>query len=315
MPIRNRFIFRFLMGTLLAFFAVIGVAVIFLFLFGREFHEVRIEAQNYTIKGVASYGSDSNGPWVIFVHGNRKMGIAHSLYQTILDNLDESVSVLAIDMRGFGASSSEGMEEAEHILDRREDIAAATAWIRREFGVNEKQIILIGHSLGALQVLNAARNVNYGGVISIGPGAFELFVDDPKSHLAYIKKFERNTGVRLSSEFLIKDAQSLMLPGILSPCPSGKIVILHGAWEENMLNSRKDKIPAVCDTRIDWRSIPLSDHTYGTESRFIRPIGLLHSILARSLLMMQLNRSLLTIVNSKNQGRQGGRNAQESQDK
>lgn len=298
----RRFVFRILARLSVGLIAVLAivVGVAYLLQSSRDFHDVVIDAPGYSINGEVSRGSDAGGWWVIFVHGNRKVGIAHPLYQAILQNLDKSVSVVGIDMRGYGASSAEGMAEAERILDRGEDIAAATAWINMEFGIDEKQIILIGHSLGALQVLNAARNANYGGVISIGPGAFERYIDNPKARLAYMEKFKRNTGVSLSSESLIKDAKSLMLPGIFSPCPSGKIVIFHGAWEENMLNSRRDKIPAFCDANIDWLSIPFSDHTYGTESRLIQPIGLLHSILARSLLLRQLNRSLLTITNSKN---------------
>lgn len=288
--------------------ASVGLAAVFTIVVGfayllqssREFHDVVIDASDYSIRGEVSQGTYLGGRWVIFVHGNRKVGIAHPLYQAILQNLDESVSVVGIDMRGYGASSAEGMAGADRILDREEDIIATATWIKHEFGASENQIVLIGHSLGALQVLNAAGNADYGGVISIGPGAFEQFVNNPNARREYIAKIERNTGVRMSPEILMKDAELLMLPNIFTPCPTGNITVIHGAKEKNMLNSRRADVPAACIEKIGWQSIPFSDHMYGSESQMVKPLADIYSLLARSLLMWQLNRSLLTSVNSEN---------------
>ncbi len=296
------FMFRILLKLSIGFVAIsaIVIGVAYIGQSSRDFHGVIIDAPGYSISGEVSQGSDPGGPWVIFVHGNRKAGIAHPLYRAILQNIDKSVSVVGIDMRGYGASSAKGMAEAERILDREEDIVATAAWIKREFGAGEHQIVLIGHSIGALQVLNAAGNADYGGVIAIGPGAFERYVGNPDARRGYIAKIERNTGVRMSPEILVKDAELLMLPNIFTPCPSGKIIVIHGAREKNMLNSRKGDVPAPCIGKISWQSISFSDHMYGSESQMVEPLASIYSLLARSLLMRQLNRSLLTIADSKN---------------
>jgi len=288
--------------TLIAVF-VLAIGTLFLMQSGRDFDGVTIEAPGYTLNGSVSYGNNANGPWVIFVHGNRKSGMAHPLYQMILHNLDESVSVLAIDMRGFGASSVEGMAAADRILDREQDIVAAAGWIKAEFGIDEEQIILIGHSLGALQVLRAASNSPFGGVISIGPGAFEMFVRDSQARVEYRNKFERNTGIRLPTQTLIHDAQFLMLPRLLSPCPPGKMFVLHGSRETDMLNARRRDIAADCDARIEWHSIALSDHVYGTESRLPMPIAKIYSAFLGSMLMRRVNRSVSAVLESSDRGR------------
>ena len=141
-------------------------------------------------------------------------------------------------------------------------------------------------------MLNAAANDQYRGVVSIGPGAFEQFVRDPRARADYIAKFERNTGVRMPQEILIKDAKALMLPDLLTPCPTGTITVIHGAREENMLNSRRANVPEACHENITWRTIPFSDHMYGSESQEWEPIGRFHALLAQSLLMWKLNSAI-----------------------
>jgi pimeloyl-ACP methyl ester carboxylesterase len=285
--INFRVVVKFSIMFVLLFAALIGVT--FLLQPGRGFHDVVIEGPGYSLSGTMSKGTDPFRGWVIFVHGNRRAGVAHPLYQAILQKLDKSVSVLGIDMRGYGKSSVQGLDDADRILDREEDISAAANWLMNEFGIVENDIVLVGHSLGALQVLNAAGNRDYRGVVSIGPGAFEQFVKNPHERFSYIAKFERNTGVRMDEDILVNNARLLMLPDILTPCPTGHVTIIHGAREEGMLNSRKGDVPGGCINKVSWKTIPLSDHMYGSESQLWGPIRLPYALLSQSLLMWNLN--------------------------
>lgn len=143
----------------------------------RYYQEIDIPVENYTLKGYLSIGSSVVNPWVVFTHGNRKTCREHELYKLIRNNLSDSVSVLAIDFRGFGKSHFGDLSHGQHILIRSADIDAAIAYLRQNYGAEDDEIILPGHSLGAVQVLNAAKSHKYRTVISIGPGDFNIFID------------------------------------------------------------------------------------------------------------------------------------------
>src|SRR5690606_21904853 len=120
-----------------------------------------------------------------------KEGQAHELYQRILKNLPDDATVLAIDFRGFGRSSSESISASDKLFDRSIDIDAAVAYLMQNHGAQRHQVILIGHSLGALQVLKAAHDQDYNAAIALGPGNFDLFLEE-NALSNYLHKFHKN---------------------------------------------------------------------------------------------------------------------------
>ena len=66
----------------------IGLIVIpYLYLSGeRSFQEITIPGDGFQLRGYLSSGSDPDGRWIIFVHGNRKVGQDHELYQAIRES-------------------------------------------------------------------------------------------------------------------------------------------------------------------------------------------------------------------------------------
>jgi hypothetical protein len=260
----------------------------------RAFQEVDIPAEGYDLRGYISFGTSADGLWVVLTHGNRKEGQGHLLYQRIRNNIREDVSVLAIDFRGYGESTFGRLSNGQSVLDRSEDIEAAVGYLRENYGVDENRIILLGHSLGAVQVLNVSKHNNYRGVIAIGPGDFNIFIGNRIRTQRYIDKFERNTGVRMSSEVMITEALRLTPESLFSSCPETPIALVFGTFDNpETLLFHRDRIPEQCETRISWVIIPFSGHMYGTETILPEPFRFSYTSMSLSLLKWRLNNLLV----------------------
>jgi len=79
---------------------------------------------------------------VLFLHGNAG-NISSRAYTLNVLNQRHRLTVLAFDYRGYGRS--EGAPSERGILD---DARAARAWLARRTGVAERDIVLMGRSLG-----------------------------------------------------------------------------------------------------------------------------------------------------------------------
>jgi pimeloyl-ACP methyl ester carboxylesterase len=260
----------------------------------RSFEEISIPADGYQIKGYFSLGTDPDGTWLIFTHGNRKAGQAHTLYQRLLNNLAAEISILAIDFRGYGQSSNEGLASADEILVRSGDIDAAVEYLKRTYDVRDDQIVLMGHSLGSLQVLKAAQGLTYRLVVAIGPGDFERFITSDRQMQDYIAKFRRNTGVELTPDDMVREGSQLTPQALLSSCPESPITIVFGDFETNeSLYRQYQQIPVGCIQSIKFITIPFSNHMYWTEGGSLpRPVRYFQSTIALSLLVRNLNHIL-----------------------
>jgi pimeloyl-ACP methyl ester carboxylesterase len=227
---------------------------------------VTIPAEGYDLAGYLSEGEDPGGVWVIFVHGNRAEGQGHVLYRRIAGNLPASVSVLSIDLRGFGNSSSEGLEGSDRVLDRTGDIEAAADYLEATYGVQENQIVLMGHSLGALEVLKAGQSRRYRGVISIGPGDFHAFLADEAARRSYAAKLSAAMGIRVAERSIAEEGHSFLPQELFTPCPQAPTFLVYGAFDlEESLRRVEDDILKACSGSVRSVTIPLSDHMYGTE--------------------------------------------------
>ncbi len=96
---------------------------------------------------------------VLFCHGN---GGNLSFYEEILTLLkSKGYGVLAIDYRGYG--KSEGKPDEQGLY---EDLRSAVRYLREEKNIHEKDVILLGLSLGGAVVAQvASENEKFRGVI------------------------------------------------------------------------------------------------------------------------------------------------------
>jgi pimeloyl-ACP methyl ester carboxylesterase len=291
LTIRRIFYFTALILCLL----VLGLLLVpALYLSGtRSFQEVAIPANGYEISGDLSLGNGPDGPWIVLGHGNRREGQAAELYQEIKRNFPVEATVLAIDFRGFGRSSADGMPEAAEIIDRTGDLEAAVAYLKEHHGAQDDRIILIGHSLGASQVIRMALAHRYALAVPIGLANWEIVLSDPKEMGRYINRFEANTGVALNHEVMLQEAEQLHPRLLFAGCPETPVVLVFGGLEESRksLAAYYQVAQQRCGARLQTRSVFISGHMYETELYSLpAPLRRLVSRFSVSLLMVQLNR-------------------------
>lgn len=288
---------RFLSVSIVGFFSI-AIALTFPFAYlsqTRHLEKITIPASNYQITGYISPGSVPDNPWAIFIHGNRKVGQSHILYQKIANNISPEINLLALDLRGFGESIAYEPQTEGPVLDRTGDIEAARSYLIEKYSIEDETIILIGHSLGAVQVLKAAKLHPYRHVFSIGPGDFESFLDDPDKMRGYIEKFNSNSNLELTEERMSEEGRELAAQSLFSSCPLSPTVLIFGAFEDKAVTrTYQQSIRPECPERLEWVTIPISDHMYGTEiSKLIIPFRSVYSNLSISLLVWKLNRRLI----------------------
>ncbi len=274
----------------------------------RDYEPIWIPADGGDLAAYLSTGGESRTLWVIFVHGNREVGQAHLLYQRLQANIDPEISVLALDLRGFGQSEPGELPAEEPILNRTQDIEAAVRYLAASRGVPESRIVLMGHSLGALQVLKAAKGRAFAAVIGVGPSNFEGFLQNDLRSRRYLDKFERNSELPLSMDQLLIEGKSFTPEALFTPCPTTPVTLIYG-WLEVPLRMREfgAAIPDACADQLAWELVPLADHMYGTEFGLLpSPINsLLYAIPLRGLIE-RVNDRLRLIVGSDRLSRMGG---------
>lgn len=229
-----------------------------------------LEAAGYDLHASYVAGTSSNGPWIVIVHGNRASGQQHRLYQTILQNLDGRASVLALDLSGFGQSPADGLTAVDPAFDRSQDIEAAIGYLVEQKGATRDDIILMGHSLGAAQVLKVAQAQRYRLVVPIGFGDYSAHGDSQQRLRYYVNKFERTTGVRVAEEDLQRGMRLFTPEALFRPCPETPTALVFGAYEHgDALLFQRERLEALCPGQLRWVTVPFADHMYGAEANFI----------------------------------------------
>jgi hypothetical protein len=289
-----------LVGLIVVLLVVIGLFVLPSFYLSstRQFEEQSIEGQGFQLHGYLSEGTGPDGKWVILVHGNRSEGQEHELYQNIRAILPPEYSVFAVDLRGFGGSVGNGENQLPETIDRGADLAVVSNFLYENYGIQEDQTVLIGHSFGAAQVISAAQDQDYLLVIPIGLGDWDALLDSDSEIDGYIEKFYANTGIRVDRSVLIEDAGKFTTESFSRGCPESPVWFVFA--------SQDDAIPAhweaykslseACPGLYNWSEIPLSDHMYGTEmSKLPGPLRGIYSRLSLSLLKYRLDRILNSV--------------------
>jgi len=90
---------------------------------------------------------------VLFAHGNAGH-LAHRADLARVLAQEMGVSVLMFDYRGFGRSEGKGPNEAGVLTDAR----AARAWLAQRAGVKERDIVLMGESIGGAVAVDLAAD-------------------------------------------------------------------------------------------------------------------------------------------------------------
>ncbi len=138
-----------------------------------------------TIKGTYYNASEEGGPGVILLHMLSRNRGDWQEFARRLQNLD--YRVLAIDLRGHGESDLDWREfmPGEGFTDLVMDVTAAKEYLLEE-GTGEKNIVIIGGSIGSNLALNyAAGDKDIKGVVLISPGLDYRGVKTEGAMIAY----------------------------------------------------------------------------------------------------------------------------------
>jgi len=174
-------------------------------------------------------GSDSSAPTVILLHGWGSN--AELMLPLALPLHHAGMNLLLLDARNHGRSDADNFSSLPRFA---EDLAEAIDWVKREQILENDQVVLLGHSVGAAAVLlEASRRHDIAAVISLAAfahpewmmrrylGRFrfpKLFVE------AVLRYVERIIGHRY-------EAIAPMHTACLVRCP---VLLVHGSADETV---------------------------------------------------------------------------------
>lgn len=261
----------------------------------RPFEDVSIQGEGYQLHGYISEGTDSSNNWVILVHGNRKPGQDHELYKIMRENLPLDYSVFAVDLRGFGGSVGDGENQLPATIDRSDDLAITAAYLVENYGVQEDQIALIGHSYGAAQILNMAQDQSYSLVIPIGLGDWDALLKSESGIEGYQQKFQANTGILVDMQVLRGDAEKFSSEALFNDCPESPVWFVYASQDDAIPVHKEAYLTLAeeCPDLVQWGEVSLSDHMYGTEMvKLPEPLRGIYARLSLSILKYRLGQIL-----------------------
>ena len=145
---------------------------------------------------------------ILFFHGNA--GNLENRIHKINHFKDMKINFLIVSWRGFSGNKGQPTEKGLY-----KDGKSAVKWLKMK-GVEEKDIVIYGESLGTGIAIEIAQNKNFAGIILESP--FTSMVDAGKTHYPY-----------LPVRFLLKDKyeSDKKIKKVKSP-----ILIMHGKIDQ-----------------------------------------------------------------------------------
>jgi pimeloyl-ACP methyl ester carboxylesterase len=183
------------------------------------------------------------------------------------------------------------MVDPVRILDHEPDWRAALAYLENNLGASPDQIILVGHSMGATMVMDAARKASFRLSVPIGLGDWNLILDNPEKISDHVNKIKANTGVSIDPALLRPNKAQYSPEVVFASCPLTPVRLIYAGRDDgpHTLFPYINEAQEECADLIGWRFVPYSDHMYGTElAGYPRPVRDLYSRLSLSLLKWQL---------------------------
>lgn len=157
---------------------------------------------------------EEKNPCLFFIHGS---GGDHSLWSFQYAGLSKGFNIIAVELPGHGRSEGDG----------EDDINKYALWVKKLLSIMKlKNVVIVGHSLGAAIALHFASNFEemIKGVVAVGgglkmpvnPTIFELLKTMPETAFDLICKFS-----------LAKDNRSILSETLKKSLTETKIEILY----------------------------------------------------------------------------------------
>ena len=182
---------------------------------------------------------------ILFFHGNA--GSLENRTYKLNHFKDLNVNFLIIAWRGFSGNKGKPNE-----MGLYEDAESAIKWLKMK-GVNEKNIILYGESLGTGVVVQVAQNKNYAGVILESP--FTSMVNMGKKHYPFFP-----VGLLLKDKFeSYKKINNISVP----------VLIMHGKVDKIVPYDMGKKMYELANEPKFFYSQDYGDHMIEYDEKLI----------------------------------------------
>ena len=244
---------------------------------GGQCEDITIQGDGSKIIGTVYIPSPTPKGYIVLSHGNRREGRKHPLYRDLAKRLSSDYVVLTYDFTGYGESEKPRGNRFE-TLDFSKDIIASVRYLNSRFDIPPEDVILIGHSLGSLQVLNAGGLLNSRIIIPIGAGDIDrIWLSSQGRRKSYVDKIKKETDVEIESESLVNAFDALRFERIFSRYQFQNIIFIFGEYERNKRENTEEHINGLY--RKEGSSInativviPDADHMFRTEKMTYKEI-------------------------------------------
>ncbi|MHC4956117.1 MAG: alpha/beta fold hydrolase [Planctomycetota bacterium] len=207
--------------------------------------------------------------YFVLCPGHLKPGRNHLLYRDLASELSRAHVVLTLDMPGYGDSPPRPNNVVE-TLDFSDGVVAAVNHLSTRFGCRARDVVLIGHSLGAPQVILAGRQLESERVFALGWGLPErVILATPQRRAVFAQQMREYTGMELDTDKIEEAADPIRTERVLHDCRIANLVFVYGQEEDS---ARTEVEQAVArhlvapdsKCRVTFESVPAADHMYGT---------------------------------------------------
>lgn len=203
--------------------------------------------------------------YVVVAHGNRPAGKDHPLYRRLCSILSRDNVVLAFDFRGYNESDEIGVYTNDFTLDYSSDVESAVDFVARRFLIDRREVILVGHSFGAINVLLASKRLGSRQVIAIGAGDLAKHVDNESWAKMQRNKLSR-IGLQVPLGRISLVYEPLLAERVFDGLSPEGLTFVWGDSESGAseLRSHIDSLSSE-PGRIQTNLVPLADHMYWSE--------------------------------------------------
>ena len=237
--------------------------------------------------------------YVVFAHGNRPAGRRHPLPQGVMAVLGGEYVVLGFDFRGYGESEPLSGYRPGMTMDFTDDVVQGVHYLAQRFGVDPRDVVLIGHSFGSVSVTLAGRRLGSRRVVPLGTGDPERIFESPSG----IRQ-QRAKLALIGLDVPTGDVAALYAPlyarNLYGECFPGIMMLVSGRLDGELATLRGfvDGLNARCPRRVSSFTVPLANHMfwsdgygssyYGVLRLFMQPADWSRALAGA--ILMQLNR-------------------------
>ncbi len=239
------------------------------------------ETISYTVNGkrIAAdlYRPDGSPPhgYVVFLHGNRPDGRKHPLPSGLCSNLGRRYVVLAFDYPGYGDSDPMPPYRPGMVLDFQPETSAAITYLEQRFAMDPQDVILMGHSLGSVSVLDIGHRISAKLIIAIGAADAQQVISTELKIRGEVRKYQK-IGLDVPPDAMQTLYSPFFADNMLARCYPVRVVLISGEFDRGLtgLDPYVSDLNGRCPHTIERIIVPWANHMFWSERRYKRQLWL-----------------------------------------